>query len=192
MAGFDGHLKVAIVVGALFTAYTLPKLIAHGVLMTLEHRILYLVLAFGGVVVFGVLLDIDVWSSIPRRLFGKGILAVATVAPLYFLITEPARLYGIGSLAATILSIGSVSTEVIGAVTLLVLGLGIAKTIGFGLDELTDHRGLIHSKEFVIGCGLIAFLGLWQWGELPTLAAIPVAVAVTLGGIVHLSVDAVS
>lgn len=192
MAGFDGHLKAAVVVGILFTAYTLTKLIANGVLQTLEQRLTYFILAFAVVVIFGILLDIDVWSSIPRRLFGKVLIAAAAVVPLYLLVSDPSRLYGVGALTAALLGLESAPIEVVGAGVVLVSGIAVAKTIGLGLDEFISHRGIIHSKEFVLGCGAIAFVGLWYWGMLPTLAAGLLAVGVVLGGFVHLSVDAFS
>lgn len=192
MAGFDGHLKAAVVVGILFTAYTLPKLVANGILPTLEQRLAYFILAFAAVVVTGILLDIDVWSSIPRRLFGKVLIAAAIAVPLYLLVSDPSRLYGVGALAATLLGFESVPIEVVGASVVLISGIAAAKAIGFGLDEFISHRGIIHSKEFVLVCGATAFVGLWYWGTLPTLAAGLLAVGVVLGGFIHLSVDAFS
>jgi len=186
MGDYEDHLRAAVVAGLLLAG------VVGYVLYSREYSMQMIglgsVVMFGLIVIFGIAPDIDVWSSIPRRYLGYLLVGGLPAGALYKVYTDPSIAVSIGEYMLAIVGLGEVPPIVVGSIVLVVGSVGVAQSAGYGLDELTRHRGLLHSVSFwaVVAAGA-ASVGHLFWGVPREIAAV-IVVAAVVGSVVHIKV----
>jgi hypothetical protein len=186
MADFEEHRRAAILAGLIIS-------IDGGyILFVLGYQLATIgvasVLLFAVTVVVGLAPDIDVWSSIPRRYFGYILLAGLPVGAIYKVVTEPELAVSVGESLWSIVGINPAPPVLAGSAFFVVGAVGIAKVVGYSVDEFVTHRGRFHTVSFwaTIGtiCGTVGHL----YYDVPFVIAAVVGVAVVIGAIVHIKI----
>lgn len=186
MGGYSEHRRAAILAAVIVTAATGYGL--HSTGYTLQTVALGSSLMFGLTVVAGLAPDVDVSSSIPRRYLGKVVLGVTVGGVAYTVITTPGVAVTIGDALLGIVGLSGIPPIVAGGITLGVGSLVGAKSAGYGLDEVTTHRGWLHTVWFWAFLGLIAAGGLSLQFDLPPEIPAIVFLAPAIGATVHIKI----
>ncbi|WP_083902785.1 metal-dependent hydrolase [Natrinema versiforme] len=188
MTGFDGHLRLAVIGGIGFTIAATYAIYHFGVIGIGQDLMLFSGIVFAAVVLGGIVPDVDVHSSKPRQGLGKVLKAIAVFLPVLLLLNNPSLLRTLGFRLVEALELGSIPVVYVGLAATMVFTLLIAKSIGYGLDELFNHRGFFHSKEFLGLCGVVAFGLSYSAGILPRKAAMAIGAAAAFGVFIHVYV----
>ena len=186
MGDYEEHLRAAVLAGILVS------IVAGYVLYSREYSMQIVgigsLVMFGLIVVLGIAPDIDVGSSIPRRYLGSILLAALPAVTLYKMYTDPSIAVSVGEQVLAFVGLGNVPPIIAGSVVSLVGAVGVAKFAGFGLDELSTHRGLLHSVYFWAGLGVVAAGVGYVYADLPNVIAGIIVVASVVGPAVHIRI----
>ncbi|ELZ81792.1 hypothetical protein C453_17289 [Haloferax elongans ATCC BAA-1513] len=186
MGDYSEHLRAAILAGVVLAG------IAGYVLYSREYSVQMVsvgsAVMFGLVVVLGIAPDIDVSSSIPRRYLGYVLVGSLPAGALYMVYTDPSIAVSVGEQVLALVGLGDVPPVVIGCGVLVVGAVGLAKSAGYGLDELSTHRGLLHSVYFWAVLGIVAAGAGHLYLDLPRVIAAVIVVASVAGPAVHIKV----
>lgn len=186
MGDYAEHLRAAILAGVLASVVTGYVLYSREYSMQMVG--IASVVMFGLIVVLGVVPDIDVHSSIPRRYLGYVLLAALPVGVLYKIYTEPSIAISVGEQVLAFVGLGDVPPIVAGSGVLAVAAVGVAKSAGYGLDELSTHRGMLHNIYFWAVVGVVAAGGGYMYADLPRVIAGVIVVASMVGPAVHIKI----
>lgn len=102
--------------------------------------------------------DIDIHSSVPRRVLGQLLKIGLPIVAIVVGLNTPAVMRPVNGLIQSLISVGQQAALVIGIALLGSVGLVAAYASGEALDELTTHRGFTHSLLFG---GLIGAVLFW-------------------------------
>lgn len=189
MSGFGTHLRVAVgagTVGAALVYYTGQK---SG--LSLMNTIEIALAAFLLTVFAGVLPDVDVHSSIPRRLLGKAILPVVGIGTIVYAFLHPSILDPVVSGLLQIVP-GLPNPHTIGVGLLASIALVGATAFGSLFDSITVHRGFFHSPILGVALGLVVASVLIGTDVTNLFVAGSVGLVVTGGFFSHIITDKVS
>jgi len=186
MGDYADHLRAAVLAGIVLAG------IAGYVLYSRKYSMQMVgvgsVVMFALVVVFGIAPDVDVGSSIPRRYLGYLLVGSLPAVALYKVYTERSIAVSVGEQVLAFVGLGDVPPVVAGSGVFVLGAVGVAKSAGYGLDELSTHRGLLHSVYFWAGVGVVgAGMGYLYLG-VPRVIAAVVVVASVVGSAVHIKV----
>lgn len=186
MGDFEEHRRTAILAGLIVA-------IDGGyVLYLLGYPLRIVGLGSGllcvGTVIIGLAPDIDVWSSVPRRYFGYGLLAGLPAGAAYQVYTNPDLAIAVGHQLVALVGVDGVPPIIAGSTVFLVGAVGIAKSVGYGLDEYVTHRGRFHTVSFWAAIGAIGGAVGFRYFDVPFVIAAVGAIAVVIGAVVHIKI----
>jgi hypothetical protein len=176
MTDFEGHLKIAlllgIVVGVIVLVITSEPAIAGG--------------AFALAVGAGLLPDIDSHSSKPRGALGSVLILAGGTLALWVAVEFSTLTSAAGGVVTSILGLGADLANEFGVALLIAAGVGVALVTGNLLDEITTHRGWFHSAEAALFFGLAATAASFFFGLVGLQGAVIFGAATVLGYLGHI------
>ncbi len=189
MGDFQAHLRA----GAIGATVAAVAALSYGIGRQLAVPTVAVLTAgvFAATLVGSIVPDVDVHSSIPRRYAGRLLVVAGTGVAAFFALDNPATATAIGSGLAGAVGLANPpvgSAAVVGGGLLLAGGLGAAKAAGYALDELTTHRGFVHSLSFagLFGAGVALLASQVPIFSLPLAGA--VGAAGTIGVVIHIRI----
>lgn len=146
MTDINGHLTLGIVAAVVIGG----ALLAAGFGATIAASAAIVV------VVTSLAPDIDIHSSIPRRVLGQLLMLSLPIVAIVFGLNTPAVVRPVNGFIQSLISVKQQAALVFGVVLLGGVGLVAAYASGKALDEFTTHRGFTHSLLFggLIGAGI--------------------------------------
>lgn len=186
MGDFEEHRRTAILAGlivAIDGGYVLYLLGYPLRIIALGSGLLFV-----GTVIVGLAPDIDVWSSVPRRYFGYGLLAGLPAGAVYQVYTNPDLAIAVGHQLVALVGINEVPPIVAGSTVFVAGAVGVAKSVGYGVDEYVTHRGRFHTMSFWAAIGAIGGGVGHLYYDVPLVIAVVSVVGVIIGAMVHIKV----
>lgn len=146
MTDINGHLTLGLLAAVVIGG----GLLAAGLGVTIAGSAAIVV------VLTSLIPDIDIHSSIPRRVLGQLLKIGLPIVAIVVGLNTPAVMRPVNGFIQSLISVGQQVALVIGIALLGGVGLVAAYASGEALDEFTTHRGFTHSLFFggLIGAGL--------------------------------------
>lgn len=154
MGDFSDHLRASILLAFVTVAAVLYLGLNKGI--PIDEIGKGVILAFGLVVILGVISDTDVHSSIPRRFMGYSLVALGLLGTFWAILKDPGMVTDLGWMVIAALGLDGLPPLLLGGVLLGGSSIALAIATGNFWDTVTTHRGFLHSPTFAIICGICA------------------------------------